>query len=353
VAREVTDNRHALSGMPQHQEDSMYRADRFAQQNHISRTSPVMAAVALSALLIAGACTSGGEDKPKVDGTAVPTVSAPAVPAGEPETSAGDVGAPRAASPAVTFASARTAYTHRDYAGAQESFGAYVEQHPDDAFGYYMLGLSAWKNGDLDGAKDALQQSLALDSTKVKTLLNLGRVLLEQGHADEAMTRIASAVALDSGSAEVYRMQARVQNALGQRDSAEASYRLALSLDPTDSWSMNNLGLLLIESGRYEDALVPLARAVELRPDAPVFENNLGAALERTGHAGSAAAAYRAALAADSSYAKAKTSLARVEGKSDETPVDIAALAGQFAESLQTAAQLRVSAKPAVVKPER
>jgi hypothetical protein len=42
-----------------------------------------------------------------------------------------------------------------------------------------------------------------------------------------------------------------------------------------------------------------------------------------------------------------------VEGKSDETPVDVAALAAQFDESVQASSQLRLSAKPAVVKPER
>jgi Tfp pilus assembly protein PilF len=265
---------------------------------------------------------------------------------------AGEVDSSRTEPLVVTFASAQTAYTQRKYGEAQQSFGVYVERHPDNPFGYYMLGLSAWKNGDLDGAQDALEQSLALDSTNVKTLLNLGRVLLDQGHPDDALVRIDAAVALDSGSAEVERMRGRVQSALGHRDSAETSYRLALSIDPGDSWSMNNLGLLLIEAGHYEEALMPLARAVALRPDAPAFANNLGVALERTGHAGSAATAYRSALAADSTYVKAQTSLARVDGKTDETPIDVAQLAAQFNDSLQTSSPVRMSVKTPVVKPE-
>jgi Tfp pilus assembly protein PilF len=171
-------------------------------------------------------------------------------------------------------------------------------------------------------------------------------VLLDQGKPDDALVRVESAVALDSGSAEVYRMKARVQSALGRRDSAEVSYRLALSIDPTDSWSMNNLGLLLIDEGRYEEALKPLAHAVELRPEAPAFANNLGVALERTGHAGSAVIAYQSALAADSTYAKAQKSLARVTGKTDETPIVVSQLAAQFNDSLRTSAQVRMSVKP-------
>ena len=183
-------------------------------------------------------------------------------------------------------------------------------------------------------------------------MLNLGRVLLEQGQPKEALVRIETAVALDSGSAEVHRVMARVQTVLGQRDSAEASYRLALTIDPNDSWSMNNLGLLLIDEGRYDEALPPLARAVELRPEAPAFANNLGVALEKTGHPGSAAIAYQSALAADSTYTKAQISVARVYGMPDEMPIDVSQLAAQFKASLESSSQVRLSAKSPVVKPE-
>jgi Tfp pilus assembly protein PilF len=123
------------------------------------------------------------------------------------------------------------------------------------------------------------------------------------------------------------------------------SYRVALSMDPADSWSMNNLGLLLIEQGRYEEALLPLARAVELRPEAPAFANNLGIALERSGHPSAAAEAYRTALKADSTYTKAATSLARVDGKTDSTTVDVSGLAAAFNLEIQTAREARVMAK--------
>jgi Tfp pilus assembly protein PilF len=326
----------------------MYRADRFSRTDHSGHTPAIVTTVALSIIVIVSACVSRGEKK-KVDTTALSTPPAVVTPA---ETATGEVDSIRKETPVVTFASAQTAYTQRKYAEAVESFDAYVKVHPDNPFGYYMLGLSAWKQGDLDRAREALEQSLALDSTNVKTLLNLGRVLLDQGKPDDALARVESAVALDSGSAEVHRMMARVESALGRPDSAEVSYRLALSIDPNDSWSMNNLGLLLIDEGRYDEALMPLARAVELRPDAPAFANNLGVALERTGHAGSAAEAFRSALAADSTYAKAQKSLARVEGKTDETPIDVAQLAAQFNDSLQKSAQARLSVKPPAAKPE-
>jgi len=329
----------------------MYRANRFSRFNNTSRTPVIVTSVALSIVAIISACVSRGEKK-HVDTTLSSQPPAVVTPQSSSELASGDVDSSRTEPAPVTFASAQTAYTQRKYADAQKSFGAYVERHSKNAFGYYMLGLSAWKNGDLDRAREALEQSLALDSTNVKTLLNLGRVLLDQGQPKEALTRVETAVTLDTASAEAHRVMARVQSALGQRDSAEASYRLALSIDPNDSWSMNNLGLLLIDEGRYDEALPPLARAVELRPEAPAFANNLGVALERTGHPGSAALAYQSALAADSSYAKAQTSLARVYGMPDEMPIDVAQVAAQFKESLERSSQLRLSANSTTVKPE-
>ena len=317
----------------------MYRADRFSPLTRPSRTPAIVTSVALTIVAVVTACMSHG-DKKKIDTTVSTQPPAVVTPDTSVALASGDV-----APVIVTFASAQTAYTQRKYGEAEQSFGVYVERHPNNAFGYYMLGLSAWKNGDLDRAREALEKSLALDSTNVKTLLNVGRVLLEQGQPEEARVRVEAAAALDSGSAEVHRVMARVQNALGQRDSAEASYRLALSIDPNDSWSMNNLGLLLIDQGRYDEALRPLARAVELRPDAPAFANNLGVALERTGHPGTAAIAYQSALAADSTYAKAQTSLERVYGMPDEMPIDVAQLAAEFKTSLESASQVRLSVK--------
>ena len=317
----------------------MYRTDR------ISRIV-IVTSVVSSAVFAISACVSHGEKK-DVDTTVASVASAVVT----PQAASGEVDSVQKEAPIVTFASAETAYKQQKYAEAEQAFSGYVERHPKNSYGFYMLGLSAWKQGELDRASTAFEQSLTLDSTNVKTLLNLTRVLLDQGKPEDAFRRIERAVALDSTSAEVQRMRGRVQNALGRRDAAEVSYRLALSLDPNDSWSMNNLGLLLIDEGRYEEALTPLARAVELRPESPSFANNLGIALERTGHPGPAALAYKSALAADSNYTKAQKSLERVYGMPDEMPIDVTKLAAQFKDSLQAASQVRVSAKPVVVKP--
>ena len=323
----------------------MYRTTRFTRSNTTS--FPLVFGASMFGVLAIGMACSADHDESKTTTTVTPK---PAVAQG---IEFGNV-VPSFTGVPVTFADGEAAYNKKRYGEAAQIFGSYVERHPTNAYGHYMLGLSAWKSGDLNGARSAFERSLALDSANVKTLLNLSRVLLDQGRGDDALVRVEAAIALDSGSAEAQRMMGRVQSSRGKRDSAMAAYRVALSIDPADSWSMNNLGLLLIEQGRYEEALSPLARAVELRPESPAFANNLGVALERTGHPREAAGAFRSALAADSTYTKAAASLARVEAmKVDSTTktLDVDALAAAFNEEIQKARQTRLLAKT-VVKPD-
>src|SRR4030095_5062191 len=120
---------------------------------------------------------------------------------------------------------------------------------------------------------------------------------------------------------------------LNEPNEAVAAYRLALSHDPTDVWSMNNMGLLMIQQGKNEEALGPLARAVQLDSTVAVFQNNLGTALEPTGRFALATQAYKSALTIDDGYTKAKVSLARVEGRKEDptvAPVELTPLAESF-----------------------
>ena len=104
---------------------------------------------------------------------------------------------------------------------------------------------------------------------------------------------------------------------------------------------MNNLGLILIQTGRPFDAIPLLSGAVELQSNVPTFHNNLGMALEHTGRFTAAAAEYKEALTADSSNEKAKRNLARIETVkvSAEESFDRAAEARRATEVKEATAQ--------------
>ena len=277
--------------------------------------------------LIAATTACGVEIKEPKDVAIDPAV----VPAPVTDTSVGDI-APNVV-PKVSLSDGEIAFKDKRYAEAAKLFSTYADQNPSNPWGHYMLGLSAWKSGDLDLAETAFGHSLELDPKHVKTLHNLARVNLEQGRARDAGDRLIEALEIDSSSGETYRLMGRVRSAMNQPNEAIAAYRVALAKDPTDVWSMNNMGLVMIQQGKNEEALGPLARAVQLDSTVAVFQNNLGIALEHTGRFALATQAYKAAVAVDGGYTKAKLSLARVEGRVEDpsmVPVELATLAQTF-----------------------
>ncbi len=252
----------------------------------------------------------------------------------------------------VTYEEAESTFTSRRYGEATEMFASYVTRRPRNPWGHYMLGLSAWKAGQLPRARESFERAIELDPSHVKSLLNLTRVLLEMKEPREASERVLAALQLDSASGEVHRLMGRVRSALGESEEAIESYRSALALEAHDVWAMNNLGLVLIELGRFEEALRPLARAVQLDSTVAVFRNNFGMALERTGHFVAAAESYRAAVSIDPGYAKASASLARIGDRSDDplaTPIDLALLAEDFVREVETWKTERVAITDVVI----
>jgi len=237
----------------------------------------------------------------------------------------------------VTFELADSAYRNRRYDDATTLFKAYTENRPSNPWGFYMLGLSAWKSGDRAQAESAFVQALSLDSTHVKSHLNLSRVLLEDGQPDSALTHIEAAIALDSVSSEPLRLQGRAFEALDKTDDAIVAYQHAIVRDSGDVWAMNNLGALYIRLGRFEDAIGPLARAVELNDKVATFSNNLGMALENTGRIADAITQYRAALAIEGTYGKAVSNLQRVQQVKQDpsvTPIDLTERSKQFQDEI-------------------
>lgn len=238
----------------------------------------------------------------------------------------------------VSFKEAHAAYTSGQYSDAVRLFKGYTAGHSQNAWGYYMLGLSSWKSGDLAGAESAFNTALTLEPEHERSLFNSARVLIEDNKADEALERVEQILTQNPGSGEGYRLLGRTQYALGHVDEAIDAYHQALAIDVNDIWAMNNLGLILIQQGRYEEAVPALARAVELKGTVAVIQNNFGVALERTGRFTAATTAYSAALAADSNYSKAQVALGRVTGKADLEGVssDLAALSITFQDQEQS-----------------
>lgn len=96
------------------------------------------------------------------------------------------------------------------------------------------------------------------------------------------------------------------------------AYQRAVELDPEHADAHVNLGCLLHEAGRIEEALHHYEKALEAHPEHPAAGYNLGVVLEDMGRADEAIEAYRKAISSNPTLADAYFNLSMLYEKSNE-----------------------------------
>ena len=103
----------------------------------------------------------------------------------------------------MSFGDGEAAYRARKYSDATAIFERYIVQRPNNAWGHYMLGLSAWKHGDLVKSEQAFDTALSIDPHHVKSLVNMSRVLIERKRHDDAIASLTRAADIDPGGGAI------------------------------------------------------------------------------------------------------------------------------------------------------
>jgi tetratricopeptide (TPR) repeat protein len=83
---------------------------------------------------------------------------------------------------------------------------------------------------------------------------------------------------------------------------AETLYRTTITKNDNCWWAHNNLGHLLSDMGRTDEAMAHFLKAVELNPDYAEAHNNLGVLFEKMGRINEAIAHYQKALECNTNY---------------------------------------------------
>jgi len=96
------------------------------------------------------------------------------------------------------------------------------------------------------------------------------------------------------------------------RKASEIRLRAAVEADPANARGFNDLGALLAQTGRVEEAVAQFEKAVALKPDFAAARANLGGALAKLGKLDEALAQLRKALELDAGYAPAHYNLGLV-----------------------------------------
>ncbi len=220
-----------------------------------------------------------------------------------------------------------------------------IQLHPSFAVAYKTLGNIYLSQGDLVAASSAYHQAIELDSTLAEPYANLGNIAAQTGQIEQAIIFYRQAIALKPSLAGAHWMLGNALSHQGQTELAFSHYNKALELKPrlvsvndlfklaTATASQKHLnqaaifyrqvitlqanhaeaycelGFVLLQLHKLDDALAYLQRAIELRPNYTDAYCNLGAVLGQQRKLDAAIAALQTSVKLNPASAEAHCNL--------------------------------------------
>ena len=220
-------------------------------------------------------------------------------------------------------------------------FGALIDEGMPPLTTLRYLGLVLWGDGRLNEAASVLSKAVGLAPDEPVLLGELGSLLRAGGRKTEAMHYLTASLKLDPTQTLVWLNVAGLCNESGDKNSAEHAFRAALDLDSTSAEAAAGLGLLYIETRRFEDAARLLSAAVERGVTAMAIYACLGQTLYLLGDFSKASAALEKAAGACpeearivQKYALARLTESVIENSAEEAIAVYHAIAGRHSEDL-------------------
>ena len=198
-----------------------------------------------------------------------------------------------------------------DASAARIAFGRAIEIDSGSAAAHNDFGVFLFRSGDDARAVEELTEAVRLDPGRAVYHENLGRAYRRKGMLKEAERELTEASRLAPDDAAIWIALGRVRVEAKEVDGAAAAYATALKLDPIREDAAADLGSLLADAGRLPDAEAALTGAIENNAKSPVLWNNLGVVRVREGRYEQAIEAFHKAIALDAGFEPAKTNLAR------------------------------------------
>jgi Flp pilus assembly protein TadD len=131
-------------------------------------------------------------------------------------------------------------------------------------------------------ASEQYKQTFADAGLAEQAILGFGRTSQALGQVQEAIP-VLQRFAKERTSANAWNQLGLLYDAVGDLSSGEKSFGEALAVNNASDHFHNNLGYNLLLQKKVDSAAVEFRKALELNPTATVTRNNLGVALARIG----------------------------------------------------------------------
>ncbi|MEY3787792.1 MAG: hypothetical protein RIQ94_296 [Pseudomonadota bacterium] len=150
---------------------------------------------------------------------------------------------------------------------------------PDDAEAHSNLGQYFKAMGRIEEAEVSCRRALEIDPEFIQAHHNLSSILFDLNRLEDALVichrllELSSrALALNANDANIHNDLGFIFMRMGRIQEAEASLRQALKYNPTLYKAYNNMGMLLADSGRYDDFY--FKKALDICPNDPILHSS-------------------------------------------------------------------------------
>ena len=232
----------------------------------------------------------------------------------------------------------------KNLSAAVENLERIAKAHPKFAMAHFELGRAYALSGRLSEAMESLGVAVALNPLAIEARMSLAELGLRNGQPQAALDALREVINRAPKFIPAQSLQAAALRALNRPADAEAIYRKHTELFPNKVDSWRQLGVVLREQRKFDDANAAFERALKLEPQDTSTVNSL-VELDLISQKFSAAMARLAALDEKTrATAEARVIEARIHAAQKKWPEAEAALvqAVQLNPDLDIARQLLI-----------
>ena len=155
---------------------------------------------------------------------------------------------------------------------------------PHDVLGQVERGITLVEAGRLPEAEPEFRAALTRDPSSADALIGLSRCLVATKDPEAALAELDRGMISAVPTARLHVLRAYLQQKLGLLHQARDSLKRAIELEPNNASGYINMGVLLLKSERYVDAILFLEHSVRLDPVLVEAYRNLAEAHRQLGH---------------------------------------------------------------------
>jgi len=167
--------------------------------------------------------------------------------------------------------------------------------NPNDGEAHRVLGQAYEAINRLDEALAEYRKAVEVDPGDYRKHQQLGTFYYRRADYAQALPHFLKTVELAPGEAASHYALGTEYQCLGRLPEAEYEHRLAIGLGETAD-ELHNLGFVLLEERKYQEAADNILRALKLSPERLLFRMNLGTAYRLMNRTAESEEAYRRAL---------------------------------------------------------